>query len=130
MDKQGKNVRIFKNNFPGHDFLQTFIKGSRASVDRDEILNFFNNIDLAIREVKTSNLYNYDETNVTDDPGSRKVVVPRNTKTVERVQEHSRATINLMVCGIVNGDLLPQMVVYKALNLYDKWTQGGPRGTK
>lgn len=143
LDKQGKIVPLFKNNFPGPDFLQSFIKRnrlsirmasnikrSRASVDRDDVLNFFNNIELAIREVKCANLYNYDETNVTDDPGSRKVVVPRNTKRVERVQEHSRATISLMVCGNANGDLLPPMVVYKALNLYDNWTQGGPRGTK
>ncbi|KAJ8959712.1 hypothetical protein NQ318_021906 [Aromia moschata] len=35
-----------------------------------------------------------------------------------------------MVCGNVNGDLLPPMVVYKALNIYENWTQGGPVGTK
>lgn len=143
LDKQGKTVGVFNNNYPGPDFLDSFIKRnklstrmasnikrSRASVDRDDILQFFDNIDLTIREVKSVNFYNYDETNVTDDPGSRKVVVPRNTKRVERVQEHSRATISLMVCGNANGDLLPPMVVYKALNLYDNWTKGGPQGTK
>ena len=35
-----------------------------------------------------------------------------------------------MVCGNAHGDLLPSMVVYKALNLYDNWTQGGQVGTK
>lgn len=143
LDKQGKVVPVFKENTPGPDFLDSFIarnnlsiriasniKQSRSSVNRNDILNFFNNAELALQEVKSTNLYNYDETNVTDDPGSRKVVVPRNTKRVERVQEHSRASISLMVCGNANGDLLPPMVVYKAQNLYDNWTEGGPAGTK
>lgn len=91
------------------------------------ILNFFNKIDL---EVKCANVDNYDETNVTDDPGSRKMVVLNNTKRVKRVQEHSRATIILMVCNNFNGALLSPMVVYKALNLYDNSTQGGPPGTR
>ncbi|KAJ8942263.1 hypothetical protein NQ318_008007 [Aromia moschata] len=75
-------------------------------------------------DVKRINLYNYDETNVTDDDR------PRDTKRVERVQEHSRASISIMVCGNANGDLLPPMVVYKALNIYENWTQSGPVGTK
>ncbi|KAI4460651.1 hypothetical protein MML48_5g00008305 [Holotrichia oblita] len=135
--------KFFNNNCPGPDFLDSFIKRnnlsvrmasnikrSGSSVDHNDILDFINNIDLAIKEVKSTNFYNYDETNVTDDPGSRKVVVPRNTKRVERVQEHSRATISLMVCENASGDLLPPMVVYKALNLYDNWTQRGLQGTK
>ncbi|KAI4463951.1 guanylate cyclase soluble subunit beta-2 [Holotrichia oblita] len=96
LDKQGKTVRIFKNNCPRPNFLDSSIKRnnlnvrmasnikrSRSSVDHNDILDFFDNIDLSIKEVKSTNFYNYDETNVTDDPGSRKVVVPRNTKDLE-----------------------------------------------
>ncbi|KAJ8935120.1 hypothetical protein NQ318_009141 [Aromia moschata] len=137
LDKQGKEVVVFKNNTPGPDFLDSFItrnnlsirtasniKRSRSSVNRDDILKFFNNAEVALEDVKRINLYNYDETNVTDDDR------PRNTKRVERVQEHSRASISIMVCGNANGDLLPPMVVYKALNIYENWTQSGPVGTK
>ncbi|KAJ8939281.1 hypothetical protein NQ318_014929 [Aromia moschata] len=143
LDKQGKEVVVFKNNTPGPDFLDSFItrnnlsirtasniKRSRSSVNRGDIFKFFNNAEVALQDVKSINLYNYDETNVTDDPGAKKVIVPRNTKRVERVQEHSRASISIMVCGNANGDLLPPMVVYKALNIYENWTQGGPVGTK
>lgn len=35
-----------------------------------------------------------------------------------------------MECGNGNGDLLPLMVVYKAQNLSDNWTQSGPVDTK
>ncbi|KAK9737533.1 DDE superfamily endonuclease [Popillia japonica] len=73
------------------------------------------------------NLYNYDETNSTDDPGAKRVVVPRNIKRVERVQELSSISIGLMVCGNATGDLLPPMMVYKALNIYENWTQGGTK---
>ncbi|XP_018570038.1 jerky protein homolog-like [Anoplophora glabripennis] len=57
------------------------------------------------------------------------MVVPRNTKRVERVQNHSRISISIMVCGNVKGDLLPPMV-YKSSNLYENWPEGGPPGTK
>lgn len=93
-------------------------------------MGFFNNIETTIYEVEATNFYNYDETNITDNPGARKVIVPRNTKRVERVQEHSRTSISIMVCGNANGDLLPPMVVYKALNLYENWMEGGPPGSK
>lgn len=143
LDKQGKTVEVFKDNIPGEDYLNAFIKRnnlsnrlasnikrSRASVDREDILNFFANINEALNDVEDFNIYNYDETNVTDDPGAKKVVVPRNTKRVERVQNHSRTSISIMVCGNAKGDLLPPMVVYKSGNLYENWTEGGPPGTK
>ncbi|KAJ8940620.1 hypothetical protein NQ318_004544 [Aromia moschata] len=44
-------------------------------------------------------IYNYDETNTTDDPGARKVIVPRNCERVERAQNFSRRVISIMVCG-------------------------------
>lgn len=105
------------------------IKRSRVSVDRDVGL-FFTNINTRLQGKRTSNLYNYDKTNITDGPGTKEVVVPRNNKREEIVQERSRALITMMFCGIANGDLLPPMAAYKALNLHDNWTQGGPAGTK
>ncbi|KAJ8944189.1 hypothetical protein NQ318_016170 [Aromia moschata] len=74
-------------------------------------------------------IYNYDETNITDDPGARKFIVPRNCKRVERVQNFSRTALTIMVRGIASGDLLPPMVVYKASNFYENWWIGGPTGT-
>lgn len=38
--------------------------------------------------------------------------------------------ISIMVCGSADGELLPPYVVYKAQNLYDGWTLGGPAGTR
>lgn len=74
-------------------------------------------------------VFNYDETNFTDDTETKKVLVRRGTKRVERVQEHSRSAISVMVCGCANGILLPPIVVYKASNIYENWTVDGPPGT-
>ncbi|KAJ8913752.1 hypothetical protein NQ315_002432 [Exocentrus adspersus] len=112
--------RSSKTIFPGKIILihlsKEIIKRSRASVEREDILIFFANINEV--DAQDFNIYNYDETNVTDDPGAKKMIVPRNTK------------ISIMVCGNATGDLLPPMVVYTSGNLYEYWTEGGPSGTK
>lgn len=140
--KQGKNVPQWENNKPGLDFIKKFaqrnklttrlasnIKRQRAAVGKEQLQEFFENIRDILEYASPENVYNYDETNITDDPGSKKVLVPRGTKRVERVQEHSRTSISIMVCGSANGDLLPPMVVYKAQHLYENWSKGGPAGT-
>lgn len=47
----------------------------------------------------------------TSDPGAKKVLVPRGSKRVERVQDHLQTSVNVLVCGTAKGDLLPPMVV-------------------
>jgi len=39
---------------------------------------------------------------------------------------HSKSATSLMYAGCADGTLLPPYVVYKATNLYDTWTIGGP----
>lgn len=140
--KQGRDIPGWKNNEPGLDFINKFaernnlttrlasnIKRQRSAVGKPEIKEFFDNIKDNLEHALPEHVYNYDETNITDDPGAKKVLVPRGTKRVERVQEHSRTSISIMICGTAKGILLPPMVVYKAQHLYENWTTGGPAGT-
>lgn len=142
VNKQGRNVQIWKDNRPGYDFVKSFairnnlrvrlatnIKLNRASVGQSAIREFFTNIEPHLVNAPCRNIYNYDETNITDDPGSKRVLVPRGMKRVERIKEHSRTSVSMMMCGTADGKLLPPMVVYKSQNLYNNWTQGGPAGT-
>ncbi|KAJ8950560.1 hypothetical protein NQ318_015693 [Aromia moschata] len=142
LDKRGIVIPILKENNPGDDMVNAFIqrnnlsvriasniKRSRSSVDQEDVLKFFENITPALLDSSGDHIYNYDETNITDDPGARKVIVPRNVKRVERIQNHSRTAISIMVCGSASGVLLPPMVVYKANNIYENWCNGGPPGT-
>lgn len=142
VSKQGRNVPQWANNIPGYEFVNDFasrnnltqrlasnIKTQRASVGRVEILEYFENLRPVLETTRPEMIYNYDETNVTDDPGVKKVIVPRGRKRVERIQEHSKSSVSLMFCGTASGEILPPMVVYKSKNLYENWTKGGPPGT-
>lgn len=83
--KQGRNVLGWPNNRPGPDFIEKFIarnnisirlasniKRARASVGRADIMEFFNNIKHVLESVSAKQVFNYDETNFTDDPGAKK----------------------------------------------------------
>ena len=76
------------------------------------------------------NLYNYDETNLWDDPGTKKAIFKQGIKYTEYVRDHNvKSCISLMMCGSATGELLPPYLVYKAANLYESWCEGGPEGS-
>ena len=53
--------------------------------------------------IPAENLYNYDETNITDNRATKKVLVRRGRRRVERKAKHSKQAINLMFCGNAGG---------------------------
>ena len=93
------------------------------------ISEYFENLAKTQDEIPPENIYNYDKTNLTDDPGAKKVIVYRGTARVKRKIEHSKQPTSLMFCGNAIGKFLLPMVVYKAQNLYAGWKAGGPQGT-
>ncbi|XP_060802603.1 uncharacterized protein LOC132902258 [Amyelois transitella] len=145
LDKLGITHKRFKNNLPGPDFFHGFlnrhkekisqricqnIKRSRAAVSAAVIKKYFEELEKSLADVPPSNIVNYDETNLADDPGRRKVLTKRGTKYPERVMNHSKASISIMMAGSADGQLLPPYVVYKAQNLYNTWTTNGPKGAR
>lgn len=95
-----------------------------------EILNdYFHNLAESVDGVPPDNILNY-ETNLSDDPGRAEVLTKRGSKYPERIMNQSKSSISLMFAGTASGCLLPPYVVYKSLNMYDTWTQGGPEGTR
>ena len=52
----------------------------RAAISKEKLQQYFNNIDTELKDVPSSNIWNYDETNLRDDPGARKYVMKRRTK--------------------------------------------------
>lgn len=49
-------------------------KKVRAQVSEDDINTYMDNLSKAIKDVPPSRCLNYDETNLCDDPGSKKVI--------------------------------------------------------
>lgn len=145
LDAKGVKQKPFKNNFPGQEWLVGFlkrhrnvlslrlsenIKRSRAAVSHTTINEYFDNLELTLANVPPKNVINYDETNMTDDPGQEVVVVRRGTKHPERVVDTSKSSTSVMFAITGNGDLLPPYVVYKAMHTHDNWVNNGPPGTK
>lgn len=143
LDRKGRTVNIFKNNIPGVDWtysllnrhrdsfgqrLATNIKRARAAVSKETLNAFYDNLEVVIKDLPSSNIFNYDESNLSDDPGKKRGVYRRGVKYPEKVMNHSKSCTTVMICGSADGTLLPPYVIFKSLHLYDSWKENGPRG--
>ena len=81
------------------------------------------------KDVPACNLFNYDETNVPDDPGSKQVITRHGRNRVEHKVHHSKSSVSVMFAGSADGTYLPPMVVYKSENIYREWVPRGSNNT-
>lgn len=142
--KQNRQVPTFVNNKPSRDWVARFlrdhqelskrfaqnIKLSRAGVTRESVEEYMVNLKDSLEEVPASNIFNYDETNLSDDPGKKLAICKRGLKYFENVRNFSKSATSVMFCGSATGQLLPPYVVFKAEHLWDSWTRNGPPGTR
>lgn len=145
LDRCGRKVACFRNNFPGPDWAKSFMKRhdqiltqriaknishSRAATDEAIVNDFFDHLEKEIEGIPSCNIWNYDETNLVDDPGSKKVLTKRGTKYPETIRNASKACTSIMFCGNAEGQLAPLYVNYKSEKLWSTWTENGPTGAR
>ncbi|CAK1594188.1 unnamed protein product [Parnassius mnemosyne] len=144
LESQGRVVKIFKNNIPGKDWLASFlsrhqslsrrlannIKRVRAQVSEDVISNFIENIDKELESVPPENIFNYDESNLCDDPGKKTILCRRGTKYPETIVNATKVNFTVMFCGNAAGETIPPFIVYKSDHLWSTWTENGPEGAR
>lgn len=145
LNKMGKIISSLKDNMPGVDWAKNFlirhnneisnqlaenISTDRAKLTEEVLDSFFENYKITIEGVSPDCIINYDETNLTDDPGNKKYIYKRGTKYPERVINSSKSAISLMFSGTADGTLLPVYIVYKAEHIWDSWIEGGPDKTR
>lgn len=145
LDSQGRTIKIFKENMPGREFAEGFlkrhkeqiaerfcqnIKRSRAATSPQIINDYFDNLEDSIRDIPPSHIINYDETNLCNDPGRSKIITKRGCKYPERIMNQTKSAVSVMFAASGDGVLLPCYVVYKAKHLYNTWLEGGPKGTR
>jgi len=150
LDSSGRRVKCFKNNLPSAEWARTFlkrhsalltlrscqnIKKVRAGVSPEEINNYFDNLVKSLKnedgsDISPNCIYNYDETNLTDDPGIKKCIFKRGVKYPERIRDSTKTSISLMFCGSAAGEVIPPYVVYKADHLWNLWTEGGLKNVR
>lgn len=142
LNGKGVKSKHFKNNLPGVDWLEGFkarnnqlsvrlsqnVKRSRAELTPAIIESYFNNLRTELENVPPENIINFDESNITDDPGSVRVWVKRKSKRATRIINTSKSSTSIMFAASANGEMLPPYIVYKAKNLYPEWVIGGPQG--
>ncbi|XP_072395079.1 uncharacterized protein [Diabrotica undecimpunctata] len=82
LDRDGRTIKQFKDNLPGKDWLNAFlkrnllltqrfasnIKRSRAEIGEITIKDYFNQLQNELADIPANNIWNYDETNLSDDP--------------------------------------------------------------
>ena len=136
-------MKEFANNIPGDDWVANFmvrygltnriatdIRRKRAQISKEALQEYFNNVEQELKDVPASNIQNYDEINLRDDPGTRKYVMKKGAKYPEKVMDSSKVAFSVMLTGNAEGDVLPPYVVYKSVHLYDQWVESGPPGAR
>ena len=134
LTKQKRTVKKFTNNIPGDDWalgfmkhngltsrIATNIKRKRASISKEQLKQYFDNIQIELKDVARCNIWNYNETNLRDDPGARKYVMKRGTNYPERIMDSSKVTFLVMFYRNAEGEVVPPYVVYKSVHLYSQW---------
>lgn len=144
LTRTGRSVKRFKNNIPGIEWVRSFlkrhpelttrfaanIKRVRASVNAEVLQDYISALGETVEGVPPENIWNFDESNLTDNPGQKKVIVKRGTKYPEKIINSSKSSISLMFSGSATGEFLPPYVVYKAAHLWNTWTENGPAGCR
>lgn len=101
LDRQGRSVQRFKNNLPGRDWAKSFlrrhtdltarissnIKRSRAALTEEQMREYIENLRETLKDVEPNAIINYDETNLTDDPGQKKIITRRGVKYPDEIFE-------------------------------------------
>jgi len=129
LDQAGSNVKSFKNNMPGIDWAHGFLRHHKSSltsrlcqnihvvrskVDSETVNKFFDNIATTLKDGEASNIINYDETNLSDDPGAGKFLFKRGIRYPERILNSTKSCTSIMFAGTAAGELLPLYVVCKS----------------
>ena len=141
LDLSGIKHSKFHNNLPGRDWARKFMKRhgllarfaaqiqpGRAKLNQEDLEKYFEELRVCLEGVDPSQIYNFDETNFTDDPSRKKCIVRRHAHRHEILTSYSKQAFSVMFCGSATGVYLPPMIVYKANNLYDNWTTDGING--
>ena len=141
LDLRGIVDSKFTDNFPGRDWARGFlkrhglilrfaskIKPNRCNLSREKMDSYFFHLGESLTGVEPSQIFNFDETNFTDDPTRKKCIIHRGVNRVERLTVYSKQAFSVMFCGSAVGVYLPPMVVYKAKHMYSGWSCDGITG--
>lgn len=81
------------------------IKNSKAVLSAEIVKDYFINLKETLKldtpyssAISPDRIYNYDETNLVDDPGVKKCIFRKGVKYPERIRDFSKSRISIMFC--------------------------------
>ena len=89
------------------NWTATNIQRKRAQISKEQLQVYFHNVEQELKDVPATNIWNYNETNLRDDPGAQKYVMKRGTKYPEKVMDSSKVVSSVMFTSNAEGDVLP-----------------------
>ena len=102
-------------------------------MESEVIRAFFDRLKLQLtgtEALSSSCILSFDETNLTNNPGSKLAIVRRGQKNNRRVMNHSKTGFSMMFAAAGDGTLLPPYVVFKSQSksgtVSPKWMEGCP----
>lgn len=122
LQKSGRRVRQLKNgNTLGDDWVSLFLKRHpslsvrisqnvklvRTSTTGETFQQYIAKLKESLDGVPLTHIYNFDESNLSDEFGRQKVIVKRGSKYPEVACNHSKVAYIIMICGNAAGELLP-----------------------
>ena len=148
--EEGRTVPQFNDDVPSKEWVKLCMNRQRetiglrrcrnlapckASISLEDVTSFLSNLQQSMTDddgnvITPQNVFNFDETNLSDDPGTKMCAFKRRTKYPERIRSSSKTAIFLMFCGSASGQVLPPYVVYKSEHLWTTWTESGPRNAR
>jgi len=130
---------------PGIDFALGFLKHQTAlarrfssnvkkvcsRVNSEVMAEYIEHLSKELEGIPPENIWNYDETNLTDDPSKKKVISRRGSKYVETICNSTKTSTTVRFCRNATGSVfLPPYVVFKAEHLWDSWCVNGAPKTR
>ena len=69
---------------------------SKAGVQKEEFVNYFENLKDGIDGIPPQNILNYDERNLSDNLGTEKLIFKGGTKYLEQILYHTKGATSIM----------------------------------
>ena len=118
LTKQKRTVKKLKNNIPGDDWAPGFMKRNgltnwiamsirrkRASINKEQLKQYFDNIQNELKDITPCNIWNYDVANLRENPGTRKYAMKWGKKYAERIMDSSKATFSVIFAEMLKVKL-------------------------
>lgn len=83
-----------------------------------KLVAYSDRLEETLENVPRSNIFNYDETATVDTTGKKKMLYRRGVKYPTRIENFSKLSTTMLVCGSANGVLLPPYILYKNEHIY------------